>query len=42
MSIRDNREYRNIPMFEVRAAEEGEEKSYIVEGYASTFEPYVL
>ena len=42
MAIRDNREYRNIPMFEVRAAEEGEEKSYIVEGYASTFEPYVL
>ena len=42
MAIRDNREYRNIPMFEVRTAEEGEEKSYIVEGYASTFEPYVL
>lgn len=42
MSIRDNREYRNVLMFEVRAAEEGEEKSYIVEGYASTFEPYVL
>lgn len=42
MAIRDNREYRNILMFEVRAAEEGEEKSYIVEGYASTFEPYVL
>ena len=42
MAIRDNREYRNIPMLEVRAAEEGEEKSYIVEGYASTFEPYVL
>lgn len=42
MSIRENREYRSIPMFEVRAAGEGEEKSYIVEGYASTFEPYVL
>lgn len=42
MAIRDSREYRNILMFEVRAAEEGEEKSYIVEGYASTFEPYVL
>ena len=42
MAIRDNREYRNIPMFETRAAGEGEEKSYIVEGYASTFEPYVL
>ena len=42
MAIRDSRDYRNILMFEVRAAEEGEEKSYIVEGYASTFEPYVL
>jgi len=42
MAIRDNREYRNIPMFEIRAAEEGQEQSYIVEGYASTFEPYVL
>jgi len=42
MAIRDNREYRNIPMFEIRAAAEGEEQSYIVEGYASTFEPYVL
>ena len=42
MAIRENREYRSIPMFETRAAAEGEEKSYIVEGYASTFEPYVL
>ena len=29
-------------MMETRAAEEGEEKSFIVEGYATTFEPYVL
>lgn len=40
--IRDNREYRTIPLFETRKAEEGGAKSYIVEGYASTFEPYVL
>ncbi len=42
MPIRDEREYRNMPMMEVRAAGEGEEKSFIVEGYATTFEPYVL
>lgn len=42
MSIRENREYRSIPMFEVREASEGEEPSFLVEGYASTFEPYVL
>ena len=41
MAFKDNREYRNIPLFETRA-KEGEEDSYIVEGYASTFEPYVL
>lgn len=44
MAIKDNREYRNIPMhnFETRKAEEGTEPSYIVEGYASTFDEYVL
>ena len=42
MAIKDNREYRTIPLFEVRKAAEGEEESYIVEGYASTFDPYVL
>lgn len=44
MAIKDNREYRNIPMhnFETRKAEEGKEPSYIVEGYASTFDEYVL
>jgi len=41
MAIRDNREYRTMPMVEVR--KEGEEKSsFLVEGYASTFEEYVL
>ena len=39
--IRENREYRNFPMVEVR--KEGEnEPSFLVEGYASTYEPYVL
>lgn len=40
MAIKDNREYRNLGNFELRA-EDGE-KQYIVEGYASTFEPYLL
>lgn len=42
MAIRDNREYRTIPIFETREVKEGESESYVVEGYASTFEPYVL
>lgn len=38
--MNDNREYRSM---ELRLLpEEGETKSYIVEGYASTFEPYKL
>ena len=37
--MKQNREYRNMT-FQVR--EEGEEPSYMVEGYASTFEPYKL
>lgn len=42
MAIKDNREYRSIPM-EIRIEQrEGEEPSFFVEGYASTFEPYVL
>ncbi len=41
MPIRDNREYRNIPCFEIRKAET-EENNFIVEGYASTFDEYVL
>lgn len=39
--IRDNREYRNIPLL-VEKREEGEDRSYIVEGYASTFDEYEL
>ena len=43
MAIKENREYRSIPInLEVRAAEEGNEPSFLVEGYASTFEPYVI
>lgn len=42
MAIKENREYRSIPM-EIRMEQrEGEEPSFFVEGYASTFEPYVL
>lgn len=41
MAIRENREYRNMPMVEVRK-EGSEESSFLVEGYASTFEEYVL
>ncbi len=37
MPIRNDREYRKAAPFEVR-----EDESYIVEGYASTFSPYVL
>lgn len=36
----NEREYRNAQPFEARAGEG--ENEYIVEGYASTFEPYVL
>ena len=41
--ISKDREYRFIPMqnFEVRK-EGSEESSFLVEGYASTFEPYVM
>ena len=41
MTIKNDREYRNLGTFEVRADDEGE-KSYRVQGYASTFEPYKL
>ena len=36
----NEREYRSFPMVEVR--KDGEEPSFIVEGYASTFDEYVL
>lgn len=40
MPIKENREYRSM---ELRAKEQSEEKSYIVDGYATTFDkPYEL
>lgn len=39
--MKDNREYRSMDL-RALPTEEGEEKRYVVEGYASTFEPYVL
>lgn len=41
MAIKNDREYRNFQNFELKRAE-GEEDSFIVEGYASTFEPYSM
>ena len=41
MPIKADREYRNFAL-QTRAKEEGDESSFLVEGYASTFEPYVL
>lgn len=41
MAIRENREYRSMPMVEIRK-EDSNESSFLVEGYASTFEEYVL
>lgn len=44
--ISKDREYRSMPVMlpvpEVRRDEPDAEKRYLVEGYASTFEPYVL
>lgn len=43
MAIRSDREYRNLGLLNVgQAQNENEEQRYIVEGYASTFEPYEL
>lgn len=44
MPIKSDREYRNLGLIEIRAEQiEGQsEPNYIVEGYASTFEPYKL
>lgn len=39
--MKDNREYRTLNL-EVEQRNEAGEPSYIVRGYASTFEPYVL
>jgi HK97 family phage prohead protease len=41
MTIRDNREYRNLGTFEVNNEDDGN-VSYRVQGYASTFEEYKL
>lgn len=41
--IRDNREYRNIPLQNFELRKEGEnEQTFIVEGYATTWDEYVL
>ena len=42
MAIKNNREYRNLGTFEIRADDNANDKSYHVQGYASTFEPYKL
>jgi len=42
MPVCKDREYRNLNSFEIRKAEEGNEKECRVKGYASTFEPYVM
>ena len=39
--MKNDREYRNMEL-RIVPAEEGSEPSFFVEGYASTFEPYVL
>lgn len=41
MPVKNDREYRSFDLVK-RAKEENEESSYIVEGYASTFEEYTL
>ena len=40
MAIRENREYRSFPM--VKTRKEGDEPSFLVEGYATNFNEYVL
>lgn len=41
--IRDNREYRNIPLQNFELRKEGDnEQTFIVEGYATTWDEYVL
>lgn len=44
MAIKNDREYRNIPMacFNLESRGKEGEEDYMVEGYASTFDPYVL
>lgn len=40
--MKTNREYRTMELRLAPTENETEEKNYLVEGYASTFEPYVL
>ena len=40
--MKSNREYRTMELRLAPTENETEEKSYLVKGYASTFEPYVL
>ena len=42
MAIRDNREYRSMPMVEIRKEEGSKESSFLVEGYATNYNEYVL
>lgn len=42
MPIKSDREYRNFKGFELKRAEGDENESFIVEGYASTFESYSM
>lgn len=42
MAMTPEREYRMMPMMEIRKAEDEQDKSCRVEGYASTFEAYEL
>lgn len=41
MAIKSDREYRNFQNFTLKRAE-GDQDSFVVEGYASTFEPYTM
>ena len=40
--VRENREYRFMPMFEIEKRAESDEETGFVEGYASTFDTYTL
>lgn len=43
MPIKENREYRAAGLFKCVQRAEGSEESYVVEGYATTFEePYLM
>ena len=42
MPIKSDREYRSIPVFNIEKRDEGEAPSFFVEGYASTFDTYLL